>query len=219
MNIETIRQRHSVRSYTDKPIDAQTKTALLEEIAACNKEGGLSIQLVTEEPQAFSCRLAKYGKFSGVRNYLLLIGGKHKDEACGYYGERIVLKAQTLGLNSCWVGLTYSKVKGTYSLQDGEKIYLAIALGYGSNQGIARKSKSVEAVSRCKGDMPEWFRKGVEAALMAPTAMNQQAFRLILEDSGKVHAKAGLAVMSKIDLGIVKCHFEIGSGRDSSVWK
>ena len=65
---------------------------------------------------------------------------------------------------------------------------------------------------------PGWYRSGIESALLAPTAVNQQKFRF--ERNGeKVALKvAGLGFYTKIDLGIVKYHFEIGSGKDGSVW-
>ena len=91
-----------------------------------------------------------------------------------------------------------------------------IALGYGATQGAPRKSKTAADVSRAE-NAPEWFTKGVEAALLAPTAVNQQKFFLTLRGD-KVSARAGLGFFSKVDLGIVKYHFELGSGRDASVW-
>ena len=217
--MEAIHTRHSVRQYTDRPIDAKTITALRDEIDVCNRESGLHIQLVTNEPDAFSSFMAHYGKFRGVTNYIALIGPKSDmlDELCGYYGERLVLRAQQLGLNTCWVALTYKKIHRAFQLDSGEKLTVVIALGYGENQGTAHKSKSADAVSKSTGEAPEWFRAGVEAALLAPTAMNQQKFTLSYA-GGKVSAKAGRGLYSKVDLGIVKYHFEIGSGMDHSIW-
>lgn len=217
--MEAIHTRHSVRQYTDRPIDAKTITALRDEIDVCNRESGLHIQLVTNEPDAFSSFMAHYGKFRGVTNYIALIGPKSDmlDELCGYYGERLVLRAQQLGLNTCWVALTYKKIHRAFQLDSGEKLTVVIALGYGENQGTAHKSKSADAVSKSTGEAPDWFRAGVEAALLAPTAMNQQKFTLSYA-GGKVSAKAGRGLYSKVDLGIVKYHFEIGSGMDHSIW-
>lgn len=217
--MEAIHTRHSVRQYTDRPIDVEAITALRDEIDACNRESGLHIQLVTNEPDAFSSFMAHYGKFRGVTNYIALIGKKSDalDELCGYYGERLVLRAQQLGLNTCWVALTYKKIHRAFQVDSGEKLTVVIALGYGENQGTAHKSKSPDAVSKSTGEAPDWFRAGVEAALLAPTAMNQQKFTLSYA-SGKVSAKAGRGFYSKVDLGIVKYHFEIGSGMDHSIW-
>lgn len=215
MNLmEAMEARHSVRQYTEKPLGEEVLSALQSEIAACNQESGLHIQLVTNEPKAFDGFMAHYGKFSGVTDYIAMIGkkGADLDEKCGYYGERLVLKAQQLGLNTCWVAMTYSKIKTAFSVSQGEKLCVVIALGYGKTQGTAHKSKSIEEVSRAEGQVPDWFRQGVEAALLAPTAMNQQKFLFTLEGD-QVSAKAGRGFYSKVDLGIVKYHFEIGAGK------
>ena len=217
--LEAIQQRHSVRAYLDKPIEGETLAALEQEIADCNRESGLHIQLIQNEPKAFDSRMAHYGKFSGVTNYIAMIGEKSPqlDELCGYYGERIVLKAQTLGLNTCWVALTYKKIPGVFQIDKGEKLTVVISIGYGKTQGSKRPSKSFSDVTTVDGDMPEWFKSGVEAALLAPTAVNQQKFHFTLVDD-KVKAKAKPAFYSKMDLGIAKYHFELASGKDQSVW-
>ena len=211
MNLtEAMKIRHSVRQYENKPLEAEVISALQAEIADCNKESGLHIQLVTNEPKAFDGFMAHYGKFSGVKNYIALIGKKDSalDEKCGYFGERLVLKAQQLGLNTCWVAMTYSKIKTAFALDKGEKLCLVIALGYGQTQGIPHKSKAISEVARVDKKMTDWFKNGVEAALLAPTAMNQQKF-LFSFDGNRVSAKAGMGFYAKVDLGIVKYHFEV----------
>lgn len=220
MNItEAMKERHSVRQYEDRPLDQSAVAALQEEISACNREGGLHIQLVMNEPKAFDGFMAHYGKFSGVRNYIAMIGKKGPDleEKCGYYGERLVLKAQQLGLNTCWVAMTYSKIKTAFTVADGEKLCIVISLGYGKTNGVPHKSKSVDAVMKADGALPAWFKAGAEAALLAPTAMNQQKFQFTL--NGKhVSAKAGFGFYTKIDLGIARYHFEVGAGKENFKW-
>lgn len=211
--IEAMKNRHSVRRYADKPIEEEKISALKNEIESCNKEGDLQIRLICDEPKAFGGVMAHYGKFDGVKNYIALVGKKSADleEKCGYYGEKLVLAAQQLGLNTCWVALTYKKIPEALKLEKDEKLTVVIALGYGKKQGHAHVSKSAEKVSNLSDASPDWFKKGVEAALLAPTAMNQQKFYLSYEN-GKVTAKAGMGFYAKTDLGIVKYHFEAASG-------
>lgn len=217
--VEAMKERHSVRKYKNKSLDKKTVAALQSEIALCNQEGGLHIQLVTNEPRAFDGFMAHYGKFSGVTNYIAMIGKKEGlDEKCGYYGERLVLLAQQLGLNTCWVAMSYRKIKTAFEIDKGERLCVVIALGYGETQGIAHKSKSVNDVAKTDGQLPEWFRNGVEAALLAPTAMNHQKFLFTLKGN-KVYAKAGIGFFTKVDLGIAKYHFEIGAGKDKFDWR
>lgn len=217
--LEAIKARHSVRSYQDKPLSAEIVNKLKQEIDICNQESGLHMQLVINEPNAFDGLMAHYGKFSGVKNYLAIIGKKGKDaeEACGYYGERIALYAQTLGLNTCWVAMTYSKIKTAFQVNTGEKLHLVIALGYGTTQGTPHKSKPKERVMDTAAAPPDWFIQGIEAALLAPTAMNQQKFKFSLNGT-VVSAKPGLGFYSTIDLGIAKYHFEVGAGKEQFQW-
>ena len=224
---EAIVARHSVRRYQEKPIETEAIKRINEEIALCNQEGNLHIQLVTDEPRAFSGSNAfTYGKFSGVGNYLAIIGPKGADEAIGYFGERLVLLAQTLGLNSCWVGLTFKKQPDQYTIADGEKLHCVIALGYGVTQGVQHPMRPMEKflgaqASRLQtNNLPDWFLRGMEAALLAPTAVNQQKFEFDLIDDHTVSARARFTLIGygKMDLGIAKYHFEVGAGKENFNW-
>ena len=222
---EAITARHSVRKYIDKEIPADIVTALQDKIAEYNTVGNLNIQLVLNETRAFTGMLS-YGSFSGVKNYLVMVGKKAKDldERVGYYGEQLVLLAQTLGLNTCWVGLSYRKVPDAYNVDKDEKLVCMIALGYGETQGVNHKIKTVEQVSNASDITPSWFKKGVEAALLAPTAVNQQKFSFkyvgMSNNRHQVRAKKGFSMIgyTQIDLGIAKYHFEIGAGKDNFEW-
>ena len=206
---EAIESRHSVRAYTSQPLSGEAVRELREKIAELNGEGRLNIQLILNEPKAFQGVLARYGKFRNVNNYI---------------GEQLVLFAQTLGLNTCWVGLSYSKVPGTYVLNDDEKIACYIAIGYGETQGVSHKIKTIGQVSNATDKTPVWFEKGVKAALLAPTAVNQQkfSFEYLGEENNhhQVKARRGFSVIgyTQIDLGIAKCHFEIGVGKENFVF-
>ena len=223
---EAVEARHSVRAYKDQPLTEEVVKVLEDEIVKLNHEGQLHIQLICNEPKAFQGTMAKYGKFRNANNYLVMAGQKAEDldERVGYYGEHLVLLAQTLGLNTCWVGLSYSKVPGTYVLDEDEKIACYIAIGYGETQGSGHKIKTVEQVSNASDITPSWFRKGVEAALLAPTAVNQQKFSFeyvgMSNNRHQVRAKKGFSMIgyTQMDLGIAKYHFEIGADKVNFEW-
>ena len=225
--LEAIAARHSVRAYKDKPLEADVVSVLEEQIERVNREGKLHVQLIQNEPKAFQGTLAKYGRFRNVSNYLVMAGKKADDldERIGYFGEQLVLLAQTLGLNTCWVGLSYTKIPGTYVLNEDEKIACYIAIGYGETQGNTHKIKTVEQVSNVNDTTPGWFRKGVEAALLAPTAVNQQKFAFeyvgMENNRHKVRTRKGFSLVGYtwIDLGITKYHFEIGAGKENFDWE
>lgn len=225
--LEAISERHSVRRYLDKPLPSDVVKVLEDKITELNAQSGLHIQLVTDEPKAFA-HARGYGKFVGISSYYVMAGPKcdELDERVGYYGEQLVLLAQTLGLNTCWAGVTFDKIPGTYELADGEKIACYIALGYGETQGHPHKSKSVAEVSNAGAETPEWFLAGVEAALLAPTAVNQQKFRLDYLDPAEgsplplVSLKRGVSIVgfTQMDLGIVRYHFELAAAPASFLW-
>ena len=232
--LEAIQSRHSVRKYIDKPIEEDLVSILQKKVNEVNAEGNLHIQLVTNESKAFKGKMA-YGTFSGVSNYFAMVGKKADDlsERIGYYGEQLVLLAETLGLNTCWVGLTYNNIKEAYEKADDEKLCCMIALGYGDDPGRNLKRKTVEQVSNASdastelstGATPKWFRDGVDAALLAPTAVNQQKFHFeYVSPHGdgvhRVKAERGFSLIgyTKMDLGIAKYHFEVGAGKENFEW-
>ena len=223
---EAIQARHSVRAYKEQPLADETVKVLVDKIRELNQEGRLHMQFIQNEPKAFQGMLAKYGKFRNVTNYIVMAGfnADDLDERIGYYGEQLVLFAQTLGLNTCWVGLSYSKVHGTYLLDEGEKIACYIAIGYGETQGVGHKIKTVDQVSNASDITPSWFKKGVEAALLAPTAVNQQKFTFeyvgVKNNCHHIKAKKGFSIIgyTQMDLGIAKYHFEIGAGKENFEW-
>lgn len=217
---EIVKSRHSVRNFTDKRIEGNTLNSLKQIIDECNKESGLNIQLALNETKAFG--EGHYGNFINCKNYIALIGNKSDDklnEKCGYYGEKIVLKAQELGLNSCWVAMTYKKKEVPFEIRQNEKMVIVIAIGYGVNGGASHKIKEFEKVSKtAKDNAPDWYIKGIEYALCAPTAINQQKFVFELIGENEVSAKSKVGPCTKIDLGIVKYHFELGAGTENFKW-
>lgn len=215
--IRAMEERHSVRRYRDEPLPENTVADLLRAVDAVNRECDTDIQLVVEEPAAFDCMKARYGKFQNVRNYFALIGPEFKqlDRLLGYAGEKLVLYCQALGLNTCWVGASYKMVQGRYRVDLGEKLAAVIAVGYGAESGRPHKSIAPEKAAPQYGSAPPWFKSGIDAALLAPTALNQQKFRFKLLDGvdgmPQVKASTKLGPFAKMDSGIAQLHFEIGA--------
>lgn len=224
--LQAIQTRHSVRHYISKPLTHEIIDALQAKIDQCNHEGHLHIQLVLNEKKGFNGIMA-YGSFTGVENYLVMAGEKAPDldYRIGYWGEQIVLLAQQLGLGTCWAGISYRKVKGTYRLAPKEKIACMISIGYPNDPGRNMRKKTVQELSNADSHTPEWFLRGVEAARLAPTAINQQKFHFdYLPPQGdtlpRVKASRGISIVgyTKMDLGIASLHFEIGAGKENFQW-
>lgn len=216
--MQAIEARHAVRSYTDEPLAPEAVEVLQKAIALVNEEANLNIQLVLDEPRAFAGFKARLVSFTNVRNYLALVGPECRelDGIVGYYGEQLVLLAQSLGLNSCWVGGTYKVVNRAYNVDLGQKLTALVALGYGTAPGVPHRSKAPQEVAPGYDEAPGWFRRGVDAALLAPTALNQQKFSFALDgeevDVPVVRASTKRGAFTQMDLGIAQCHFEIGAG-------
>lgn len=210
--LEAIELRHSVRAYKNVKIEKEKIDELNRLIEECNKEGNLHIQLLEDAGNTFNRTLSKLMGLASAPSVIACVGKDDDtlDERAGYYGEKIVLKAQTLGLNTCWAG-TYAPKNVEAEIKSDERLVIVIALGYGENQGRERKSKTVnDVIEGDVNDKPEWFIKGVESALKAPTAINQQKFIFGLNDQeATILDKKG--VLSKVDIGIVRYHFEISS--------
>lgn len=225
--LEAMHRRHAVRAYTDEPIGAHVCDDLRALITALNKEGDVRMRLVTDEPDAFGNALLHYGVFKNVRNYVAIGTDETSgwEERCGYYGAHVLLRAAQLDLDTCWVGLSFSKHKAQQhaKLDEDSKVRFAIALGHGVTRGKPSRSKTYGQVASVEGGIPvpTWFERGVEAALLAPSALNQQRFTFRLEADGRsVAADPGIGPYTTTDLGIAKYFFEIGAGDHAPfIWR
>ena len=211
-DVEAIKQRHSVRNYTDKKIETEKVECIKAKVAELNEKSGLHLQFVEDAGKTYNRLMNRAMGLGSAPSVIACVGPDTEDldEKIGYYGEQLVIFLQQLGLNTCWAG-TFNKNTINAEVADNEKLVISIAVGYGETQGKERKSKDYSQVTDARADAPEWFRKGVELALLAPTAINQQKFTIKLKDDDSVEFIDNGGILSKVDLGIVRCHFEIGA--------
>lgn len=215
---EAILSRHSVRQYSNRPLTEEQVKTLRQQIAESNLAKNLHMQLVLNDTKALSGIMAKFLRFSGASNYIAMVGKQSPSlqENLGYEGERLVLLAQTLGLNTCWVGGTFSRNRNVDVNKD--EMYVAvIAIGHGLTQGKQHPNKPIGTFADIDGK-PDWFRRGVECAMLAPTAMNRQNFHFTHLPNNTVKATAKPAPFAGLDLGIAKYHFEVGAGSENFKW-
>ena len=225
ITVETIRERHSVREYDGKPLSRAEVDALGAVVEEFVRESGLDIQLAGDNPEVFNV-IARFGLIRGCRTHVAFVvddakaGDVAADEAIGYWGQKIVLAAQDMGLNTCWCALC-SRKKSRAVVAPGKKILLVIAVGHGKTQGFSRKTKNVEALSSVEcAKAPAWFAAAMEAAQLAPTAMNNQNFKITLLSDGKtVRIDAPQSGLNVIDEGIVRCNFEIAANEAGADWR
>ena len=212
---EAIKNRHSVRNYKPDPIEPEKAELIRQKIDELNREGNLHLQFIEDSGKTYNKLLNRTMGLDSAPSVIACVGKEDDtlEERVGYYGEQLVLYAQSLGLNTCWAGI-FSRKKIPVSIDPGEKLVISIAIGYGENQGKDHPSKPVDQISQAPIEKPDWFEKGVELALLAPTAMNQQKFVIKLNADETVEFIDKGGFFSKVDLGIVKFHFEVGSGKD-----
>ena len=208
--------RHMVRKYLDKPIEKEVAAKLAARVDDVNARYGTAVKLMLDDDAAYGT-IVKMLMARGVRNYLIMAGAEAPDvrKRLGMAGAELMLYAQTLGLNTWWAGGVYRRSAMTEAA--GEPAIGVVAVGYGATQGKPHKSKSPEDVSAYEGEPPAWFSEGVRAALLAPTAMNKQAFFVKGSgDSVRITYKPGMC--SGEDLGLVKYHFQLGAGPENFRW-
>lgn len=214
---DAMEQRHTVRHFTATKLSAETIRRLQERTDANNLENDLSIRLIIDNTDALGF-FAKLFLGKNVRNYWILAAPDHPDseEKLGYCGTDLMLYAQTLGLNTWWIGGTYNHNVISAAVK-GNRVIGIIAVGYGQTSGKPHNSKQLAAVSQYNGAMPDWFRSGVHAALLAPTALGKQHFSL--KGSGtEVSLQCENSNYSDTERGILKYHFELGAGKDHFQW-
>lgn len=200
-----MKERHSVRAYDGKALSASLEAELRKKIEAVNKESGQHFQLLVNEPKAFSSNLAHYGSFSDAVNYIALVGDS--EIRLGYYGEEIVHFCFEHDLKTCWVCLTFKKMKNLVHIPAGCKMYGVIAVGTSSQNGTLHTLRDAADLISDQSTKPDWFMAGMEGVRYAPSALNQQKYRFRLEN-GKPAASKGLGFYTGLDLGIAGYHFD-----------
>ncbi len=217
---DAIFTRRSCRAFLPHPLSPDQRRQLEKTAAQCSRRAGVHIQLVCGKPDPFS----KFsGQITGVRSYLIFAGpagDPDLEEKCGYYGQELLLTAETLGLRSCWVGGTYDREHCLAHLRDGEALVCIAAVGIPADSSIAQRPlKSPEELAQATENPPDWFRTGVAAVQRAPSAMNRQGYRFVFRRDESVQVRLhGAGSFAFVDLGIAKRHFELGAHGGEWSW-
>lgn len=230
---QTIQGRVSRRSFQPRPI-AEDLIAQLDRLCLQFRFPEARAELVLDPSGViFKGAVGSYGKIKGAPAYLAFIGDlgfPHYQEKVGYLGEGFVLEATRLGLATCWVGGFFRPevVARQIHIDPGEKVLAVTPLGTaGQNytleekilSGIAKSKNRKELSELTQGlpadQWPDWTNQALEAARLAPSAVNRQPWRFRVEPDQITVLLDSLQdtyhIPKRLDCGIAMLHLELGA--------
>ena len=225
--LELMKTRRSIRKYTSDPIESELTDLIQEEINKINEESGFYFQMVLNNDDVLGNKLVTFGMFKNARNIIALVAPDDEndddgtvDENIGYYGARILLYMHSLGLGTCFLTGTYSRGKTRAYVVEKQKNYGIICFGHGESfPNKPRKTKTIDKISDCRDADPQWYKDGLEGALLAPTAINAQPFEIFRDGAELVFIRPLFGVNPILDAGIIKYFFEKAANSDAYLWK
>ncbi|MFZ5943123.1 MAG: nitroreductase family protein [Bacillota bacterium] len=232
---EAIAKRRSRRQFFGQSLTREHLYHLKEFITEINSTSqGYRAALVLDSPEdVFKGGIGSYGKIKDAPAYIAFVGdmtNPNVQELTGYFGEAVILEATALGLATCWVGGFFKPgvVSKEIVIAGDEKVLAVTPVGYARKEytfeekimsGFAVSHKRKELQNLVSGDEPSgwslWIKKGLEAARLAPSAVNRQPWRFHVENSGvRLYLdkpQDTYKISKRLDCGIAMLHFEIGA--------
>lgn len=217
--------------FAARPVEEQQLKDLAVFCHAFRPFSGARAALVNRSPErVFRGAIGSYGKIKGASAFIAFIGDMkdpNVQEKVGYTGEGIVLEASSCGLGTCWVGGFFrpDTAASLTDMRENEKVLAVTPLGYAEKKvsleekimtGFGRTHKRTPLgalVSGLKADIwPEWVTKALEAARLAPSAVNRQPWRFYISGNGITVAVDNLndsySISKRLDCGIAMLHIE-----------
>ena len=170
---------------------------------------------------------------SGAPAFVAFVGNiddYHIREKIGYLGESVVLEATSLGLSTCWVGgfLRKHMIEQLVDAESNEKVFGITPLGYAKEKesfkegvmtgfGWSHRRKPLYKLVRglSETDWLEWINNALDAARLAPSAMNRQPWKFhIVKDSITISTNEtarDLSLSKRLDCGITMLHLEVAA--------
>jgi hypothetical protein len=174
-----------------------------------------------------------YGKIKGAQAFVAFVGDLSEpfvQEQVGYTGEGIILEATSLGLGTCWVGASFRPaVAASYvPMATDERVLAVTPLGYTGGEwsfeeramsafGKSHRRKDLSELTSGMnpGDWPEWVTEALDAARLAPSAVNRQPWRFRVEPGDVTVSvdtlKDSYRISKRLDCGIAMLHIEISA--------
>ncbi len=183
--------------------------------------------------EVFKGIIGAYGKIKGSSCFIAFVGDTrdpHVNEKVGYTGEGIVLEATALGLGTCWVGKSFDReiASSFAAIRKHERVLAVTPVGYATGEasfeerlltgfGQTHKRKPLAALvsGMTKTKWPEWVGMSLLSARVAPSAVNRQPWRFLVESDSitvsvdDLHDSYGIS--KRLDCGIAMLHIEVAS--------
>lgn len=230
-SIKTRRSRRLFESRQVHPADGKRLKELCNDFRPYPDTRAELIMNAPEE--VFKGAVGHYGKIKGAVAFIAFLGdmeSPYVNERVGYLGEGVILEATSLGLDTCWVGGFFkpdvaAKLAGIHR---GERVLAVTPVGYAKRDisleekimtGFGRthrRKQLAELVSGMKEvNRPLWIVKALEAARLAPSAVNRQPWRFeVTENSIAIsvdNEKDSYGISKRLDCGIAMLHLELGA--------
>jgi len=243
---KAIEQRRSVRNYNGETITNAHEQLIQSYISNPENLKGIfgnksKIYLTKTEGQK-SEKIGTYGIIRNAPAYLVTVCETTKEALvdCGYVFEKLVLYLESIGLNTCWIGGTFNrkKIKSQVEIGSNEMIPIISPVGYGAiKRSLVDITFRKFAKSDKRKDFDVMFFKGdfnhrieddsvraiFELVRIAPSASNQQPWRVVIGEDGRAHfyiertpdyGKGRLSYdIQMVDIGIAISHYEAMVGQ------
>ncbi|MEK7397433.1 MAG: nitroreductase family protein [Candidatus Poribacteria bacterium] len=204
--IEAIKNRISIRTYSDKLIGGETKKVILD-ILQSNTIGPFGNRMrfelldFTELDKNEIKTLGTYGFIKGANLFIVgaIIPSNKAMEDYGYCLEKIILKVTNLGLGMCWLGGTFKRsgFAKRINVVEDEIVPCISPIGYANDkQAIGERLLKFLAKSHTRKPWSEIFFNGdfntslgnnetnqysiaLESVRLAPSGSNKQPWRIV----------------------------------------
>lgn len=229
-----IKQRRSRRQFGPRPLESKT---LAQTNSICNDFQpftGARAVFVTDKPETvFKGAIGPYGKIKNAPAFVAFIGNMENpnvQEHVGYTGEGIILEAETMNLATCWVAGFFRRkiVESLIRIGNNERVMAITPIGYAAKRqsleerlmtgfGLSHKRKKLSGLvtGLDESEWPNWIKLALEAARLAPSAVNRQPWRFKVEpDSVTVSVNTigrEYGLSKRLCCGIAMLHIEVAA--------
>ncbi len=230
--------RRSRREFDSTKLDSSLLTHLQAVCGEFRPFPQARAEIVAQSPdEIFKGVIGHYGKIKGAPALIAFIGNMddpYIQEKVGYLGEGIILEATAMDLATCWVGGFFrpkvaASVIGTsenervlavtpigYAIKDFS-LEERIMTGFGRSHRRKRLAELVTGLDQVK--WPQWIISALEAATLAPSAINRQPWCFYVEPdsitvsvgSPKYLSKLEYGISKRLDCGIAMLHIEVAA--------